>query len=152
MRKELEVRRKLARFEKCESDQKINVAKKARRMSQDADKKAQRMSQDTTDTKSLRGRRRRSSIIDFFKKFSKGTIGRRASVEEQDIITPVTSSHNSPRSSFDGGRRSDGNLRDSFESRGRSESTEFSDIMTLNNIEEDPSIELALAEISTQSQ
>jgi len=150
LRKELEVRRKLARFEKCENDQKINVAKKVRRMSQDADKKARRMSQDTTDTKSLRGRRRRSSIIDFFKKFSKG--GRRASVEEQDIITPVTSSHNSPRSSFDGSRRSDGNLRDSFESRGRSESTEFSDIMTLNNIEEDPSIELALAEISTQSQ
>ena len=43
LRKELEVRRKLARFEKCESDQKINVAKKVRRMSQDADKKARRM-------------------------------------------------------------------------------------------------------------
>ena len=82
LRKELEVRRKLARIEVGESD--MREGKRPRQRSSMFGSKKNRSAQreqrrDSLKSKeaSLRGRRRRSSIIDFFKKFSKH--GRRSS-------------------------------------------------------------------------
>ncbi len=106
LRKELEVRRKLSKLEKGEREQNLNLEDI---MSSDADG-------DQMKKKSRRGRRR-SSIVEFFKKFTKSTAKRKSSItvdsnsldpygdeenkEEEHIITPVGSNQTTPRHSFD---------------------------------------------------
>ncbi|QDZ25298.1 hypothetical protein HOP50_16g78460 [Chloropicon primus] len=133
LRKEMEVRRKLARFEKGEQEQSQKVQRKIRRASQDAGKTPSGPSEAT-----IRSRRRRSSIVDFFKNLRKGrrsssismprdspglgnifADGRSGSLdekeEEQDLVTPVSTANNSPRGSFNSdGRNSFNDGRNSF--------------------------------------
>ena len=105
LRKELEVRRKLARIEVGESDMREGRRPRQRSSMFGSKKNKSAPREQRREEASLRGRRRRSSIIDFFKKFSKH--GRRSSLEakdgievdEQDIITPVNSTNTSPRHS-----------------------------------------------------